>query len=60
MADGKSLEKKGMTREVIVLPSGEELAKGQDPALVRAAELAGLKLDPAAAGEFFPFAWAPI
>jgi hypothetical protein len=59
-ADGKSLEGKGVTPDVTVLPTGADLAAGLDPALAKAAELAGIKLDAAAAGKLFPFEWAPL
>ncbi|HKF51555.1 MAG TPA: S41 family peptidase [Candidatus Acidoferrales bacterium] len=60
MADGKSLEGEGVTPDVTVLPTGADLAAGLDPALAKAAELAGIKLDAAAAGKLFPFEWAPL
>ena len=59
MADGKSPEGVGVTPDIIVLPTAADLAAGRDPALARAAQLAGIKLDPAAAGKIFPFEWAP-
>jgi C-terminal processing protease CtpA/Prc len=60
MTDGKSLEKVGVTPDVQVLPTGADLAAGRDPALAQAAQLAGAKVDPVAAGKFFPFEWAPF
>lgn len=57
MKDGLSLEKRGVTPDELLLPTGADLASGRDPVLARAAKLAGLDLDPVAAGTLFPFEW---
>jgi C-terminal processing protease CtpA/Prc len=59
MDDGKSLEKIGVTPDILVLPTAAQLANEEDPVLARAAEVAGLHLDPVAAGKLFPFEWLP-
>ena len=59
MTDGQSLEKMGVTPDVVLVPTAADLAEGRDPVLAKASELAGIKLDAALAGKMFPFEWAP-
>jgi C-terminal processing protease CtpA/Prc len=57
MGDGKSLEHTGVQPDESLRPTGEDVAKMRDPVLARAAELVGIKLDPAKAGAMFPIEW---
>jgi C-terminal processing protease CtpA/Prc len=41
MHDGASLEGSGVTPDELVLPSGDDLASGRDPALARALAILG-------------------
>jgi carboxyl-terminal processing protease len=58
MADGKSLEHVGVTPDETVLPLAADLASGRDPAMSRAAGMAGVELSPESAGKMFPREWA--
>jgi len=60
MGDGKSLERAGVAPDERLLPTAADLAAGRDPVMARAAGLAGIRLDPVAAGKLFPFEWRPF
>lgn len=57
MTDGQSLEHKGVTPDVVVIPTADDLANGRDPALAKAAELLGVTMAPEEAGRLFPYEW---
>lgn len=57
MADGQTLEKKGVTPDELLLPSLADLARGEDPVLAHAAELLGVNMTPAEAAKLFPYEW---
>jgi len=54
MSDGNSLEHRGVMPDEVRLPTAEDLAAGRDSVMSYAASLAGVKLEPAEAGKFFP------
>ena len=60
MTDGKSLEGAGIVPDEVALPAPADLAVGRDPVLSHAAQVAGLALNPVAAGLLFPFEWLPF
>src|SRR5262245_30831098 len=57
MSDGKSLEGVGVTPDELLLPTAADLAAKRDPALSRAAALAGFELPPDKGGAMFPVQW---
>lgn len=57
MADGKSLEKTGVSPDELLLPSPADMLAKRDPVMVRAAALAGVQLAPEKAGSLFPIEW---
>jgi len=54
MSDGKSLEKIGVTPDVVLLPTAADLVARRDVLLAKALESVGVKLTPEAAGRIFP------
>ncbi len=54
MTDGKSLEHVGVEPDIVVLPTGQDLANDRDPALAKAVGLVGAKLSPEEAGKILP------
>jgi C-terminal processing protease CtpA/Prc len=57
MSDGNSLENVGVTPDILVLPTGEDLAKQRDPILAKAFESFGSTMTSEQAGQFFRYRW---
>lgn len=57
MRDGKLLEKAGVMPDERILPTPDDLVLGRDPALARAAELAGVRISADEASKIFPSRW---
>ncbi len=57
MTDGQSLEHTGVTPQLVMFPTGADLANQRDPVLAAALELFGQKVTPEEAGKFFPYQW---
>ncbi|MEP6847536.1 MAG: S41 family peptidase [Acidobacteriota bacterium] len=57
MADGKSLEKVGVTPDQMMLPTGKDIAEKKDPVLAAVAKLCGVNLSAEKAGTLFAYKW---
>jgi C-terminal processing protease CtpA/Prc len=57
MVDGHSLERTGVTPDLVILPSASDLAAGRDPVLAKAADSVGVTMTPEEAGKLFPYEW---
>jgi C-terminal processing protease CtpA/Prc len=49
MPDGNRLENVGVTPDIVVLPTGEDIAAKRDPQMAKALEIVGVKVTPAEA-----------
>jgi len=58
MSDGNVLEHHGVVPDEPILPTAQDLAAGRDPVLSHALKLAGVDVNPAAAGKLFPVQWS--
>lgn len=57
MADGQSLEHKGVVPDTLTLPTAADLAGGRDPVITQAALMLNVKISPEEAGTLFPYEW---
>jgi C-terminal processing protease CtpA/Prc len=57
MADGKSLEHRGVNPDETLFPDPSGRAAGRDPVLAHAAREFGMRLTPEVAGKLFPNKW---
>jgi C-terminal processing protease CtpA/Prc len=57
MGDGNSLEHNGVTPDVPILPTAEDLANDRDPQMAEAFKQVGGKISPEKAGKLFPVIW---
>ena len=53
MTDGTSLEQIGVDPDIMILPPAQDLAMRRDPALAKAANLAGFQVSPEEAESLF-------
>jgi C-terminal processing protease CtpA/Prc len=60
LGDSLRLERRGVFPDETVLPTGVDIASGRDPVLSRALALAGVALDPLAAGRLLRRDWRGI
>ncbi len=57
MSDGISLEHNGVTPQLILIPTAEDLFMQRDPVLSTALKLFNHTITPEVAGSYFPFKW---
>ncbi len=57
MADGQSIEHRGVNPDEVVLPQAVDLASGRDPVLAHAVGETGATISPEDAGKLFPYEW---
>lgn len=60
LRDSLRLEHQGVLPDEVVVPTPGDVATGRDPALARALHLAGLEVDPAAAGRLLRRGWRNV